>query len=125
MSAAEYLHPQQFHQLAMFMTAGEIKSTHTPNDAYRMGTRVHSDSDLWEKKKFRANIDGLSRRIEEQKGVERPVKVEDPVYVNQGGKPRLWDGHHRVAASEERNPKALLPVEYHPSFRSAFKDRYS
>ena len=117
MSAAESLSPVQF------MSARQIIATHTPND------RRTSDADdpaVWARKLEEsrqpddrgARPDGTSSVYEgvERQGVDlgskTPVMLQNPESVIPGYQPRVFDGHHRIAALSHLQPDAPIPVKY-------------
>ena len=120
MSAEENL---SYEQMAMYMTAEEIKN------------KVNSSADpgggnmenLWHQKLYEAKTgairnaryvptrkrkgNSLYESIKE-KGVQKPVELQ----YNKGDKftPKgvsIVEGHHRVAAAHDIDPKMIIPVE--------------
>jgi hypothetical protein len=117
MTATEALSPVQF------MSAREIISTHVPNDRLMRDT---DNSSVWARKLEEsrqpndqgARPDGTSSVYE---GVERqgvnlgsrtPVFLQHPGSVMPGESPRVFDGHHRIAALSHLLPDAPIPVQY-------------
>jgi len=113
MSSGDHLWSQQFNhqQLQMFMPAGELREN-IPND-FIPGDPWGSKSveELWTNKleasKHRTSPTmrhvSLYDRIASE-GVIRPVRV----HVGDG---TILDGHHRIAAASDIDPKMEVPVE--------------
>lgn len=99
----------QFHQLAMFMTAHELKHDVESGDAPGWG----SEREMWAHKRRAANLPhsgygGHSLRQDiAQHGVKMPVEVWHDKELK---RPLLANGHHRTAVAHDMDPKTLLPV---------------
>ena len=107
----------QYEQLQMFMPAGKLRQDVAPSD---FDADVHLsgwDNKLEESKRVRRHHlephnDGkkivghksLHESIEEE-GVVQPVEI-----VNRYGKDRVYEGHHRIAASADIAPTMEVPV---------------
>ena len=125
MSAQDNLSSQQWEQLPMFMTAEEVKNK--VNSSADPGG--HSMEDLWHHKLYEAKTgairnaryvptrkrkgNSLYESIKE-KGVQKPVELQrntkDTKFSKKGYS--LSEGHHRVAAAYDIDPKMYIPVEH-------------
>jgi hypothetical protein len=107
MAAHDNINPQQ---LAMLMTAQELHDIdsidvqQTPES--RFGGAWKSKDAMWKTKRAENRESGLKADIA-ARGVERPVELTHGRDLSGSV---LRDGHHRVQASFELNPKQLLPV---------------
>jgi len=128
MSSSDALHPQQ---LAMFIPAGELKATVYPPDVTDPNKHYEGDRErMWEDKLIEAKIPlpepspwmdprlhhmilgvphgaGLHESIQAS-GVLTPV----PLIDRDDKEPVLFEGHHRVAAAADIDPKMEVPVEH-------------
>ena len=132
MSSSDHIHPQQ---LRMFIPAGELKDSVYPPDVNQEKYYGNNRKQMWadklaETKATRLSVAELERigstatsisdvvgaithgagLHEEIKagGVQRPVEL-----INRDGKePVLFEGHHRVAAAADIDPKMEVPVEH-------------
>ena len=114
MSAHENLSGAQWHQLPMYKTAHELKTTIEPGDrAHSGGTTTE---DMWNQKSQEARRGDAASAYNialpgsmsfhesiQQKGVQVPVTI---------GRGLLLDGHHRVQSAYEVNPHSVVPVEH-------------
>lgn len=132
MSSRDHISTQQ---LQMFIPAGELKDSVYPPDVnqekYYGNNRkqmwadklaetkatMQSDAELerigstatsiWDVVDAITHGAGLHEKIKAS-GVQRPVEV-----INRDGKePILFEGHHRVAAAADIDPKMEVPVEH-------------
>lgn len=103
-------------QLPMFMTAPEIKARYKPMD-YTPSRHSNYD-DMWKEKSQEANtgLEGDSRIVSpgrngdktlvesiKKNGIVRPVLLSER---------SIFNGHHRIQAAHEIDPKMLIPVEH-------------
>ena len=111
MSSSDRLNPQQ---LRMFIPAGELikmKATSPPpsmpHGLWREGRNRENEwkwEDNRQENQYLVNVEGQDERIGEsilKRGVLNPVEV-GPTYV--------YEGHHRIAISEDINPTREIPV---------------
>jgi uncharacterized ParB-like nuclease family protein len=135
MSSSDRLNPQQ---LRMFIPAGELKANVYPPDVDQEKYYGNNQKQMWADKlsetKATAPSDaelerigstatsiwdvvdalthgaGLHEKIKAQ-GVQRPVQL---LPAEKRGQPTniLFDGHHRVAAAADIDPKMEVPVTY-------------
>lgn len=96
-------HPGRvYHQLPMFMTAGELhspdmkKGDHSealdgPHDVFMGGKLSEADET------------GLTKNIQ-KRGLHTPIKVD-------WDKNTVIDGHHRIAAANSVDPNMIIPVQ--------------
>ena len=133
---------QQFHQLPMFLSAREIRSTYRALDADRHDviddweadhetTRPETDDELFDRKYDDAidkdeigaetgpNSRSSLRDHLLEHGVHNPVSLELPGQSLSGLKPQILGGHHRVAVMSKHKPDALIPVEHHTDRNAA------
>ena len=113
MSSGDHLWSQQFkhEQLQMFMPAGELMKRKATSHPTSMPHEVpHTKWNAWKWKdnmredKYLVHVEGQDERIGEsilKRGVLNPVEV-GPTYV--------YEGHHRIAISEDINPTREIPV---------------
>lgn len=125
MSAQDNLSSQQWEQLPMFMTAGEIKSK-VNYSADPGGDNMES---LWHQKLYEAKTGAIRNaryvptRARKGASLYDSIKregVRKPVELNRnfdGGRHwpagyQLSEGHHRVAAAADIDPNMLVPVTH-------------
>ena len=107
--AAHVINPDQ---LRMLMTAQELHDTHsidvqqTPESRY--GGAWSTMSDMWSTKRRENKRSGLNKDVAAQ-GVQQPVELTSGRDV--AGEVIL-NGHHRIQAAYDANPRQLLPVEH-------------
>lgn len=109
----------QWEQLAMYMTAPEIKNKYDVHWEEIEAADAKDDSDLWDTKlkeskmRFGQTNSGSKKpsRYEtfKKEGVQNPVEIG---YSKEYPKGYIGEGHHRVASMEKINPNALLPVTH-------------
>jgi hypothetical protein len=117
--------PLSHEQLAMFMTAEEIKSK--VNSSADPGG--HDMEGLWHQKLYESKTgavrnaryvptrkrkgNSLYESVKE-KGVQKPVELQRNTKNTKFSKKgySLSEGHHRVAAAYDIDPKMLIPVEH-------------
>lgn len=103
--------------------AAHIIATHTPIDRL---SKDKSDEDVWARKLERTRSTAPDRRMvlpdgdgyrqvsmHEHigvRGVSKPVTLEDPDVVEPGARPRVFDGHHRLASAAAHGLE--VPVQY-------------
>lgn len=103
----------QYEQLQMFMPAGKLRQDVAPSD---FDADVHLSG--WDNKLEESKRGGYFRRHHldphhdkslhesiEEEGVVQPVEV-----YNRYGKDRVYEGHHRIAASADIDPTMEVPV---------------
>lgn len=113
----------QFHQLAMFHTADELKNNVTPLDAWQHASPAAMwDHKLQQNQTWAADLsqraEGTGPTMHEsigQQGVHTPVELMHSA----SGNTRLTEGHHRVASAFAHNPQSLIPVLHHEQFDPA------
>lgn len=108
--------PVSSEQLAMFMTAPEIKARYHPSDYSEL---AHGNVEtMWKIKSHEANtgLEGDSRiknpgRVHDKTLVEsvKTHGVVNPVLLSRNF---IKNGHHRIQAAHEVDPKMLIPVEH-------------
>ena len=111
MSSGDHVSPQQ---LQMFMPAGELRQN-IPND-YLPEADWNVDQSvegMWERKLKETKSDDIDRELQGRppdlhgsiasEGVKRPVRI----HVEDG---TILDGHHRIAAAADIDPKMEVPV---------------
>lgn len=99
----------------MFMTAQELHDSdsidvmQTPDS--RFGGAWSTKADMWKSKKRENKQDGnyLNKSIAAE-GVRKPVELTSGSDVTGSV---IRDGHHRIQAAYEHNPRMYLPVEHH------------
>ena len=110
MASSDSLQPMQ---LQMFMPAGKLRQDVAPSD---FDADVHLSG--WDNKLEESKRGGYFRRHHldphhdkslhesiEEEGVVQPVEI-----VNRYGKDRVYEGHHRIAASADIDPTMEVPV---------------
>ena len=102
--------PVSHEQLAMYMTAPEIKERYRafPADVRQAG----GEDNMWENKRNVAMTGKPSNSRAEATGetLAQNIKregIKQPVIL---GKDNILSGHHRVAAAEAVDPKMPIPV---------------
>lgn len=121
------LNEQQFAQ--------HIIETHAPGDRL---SKDKSDADVWARKlKVASTIDpnrggipvaenGAFREVSLHehiglKGVSKPVILQNPQAVPAGERPKVLDGHHRIASAARHG--LSVPVDYADSVEQAHEKR--
>lgn len=118
-------------QLAMFMTPKEIKSGFTPND----GASDESNARVWGRKlrESKKVPSGGGIPVQRSPGQYETLSLHDhiaekgvskAVYIG-ARDPKVYDGHHRVAAANASRPDDLIPVLHADSPEDAFAHRGS
>lgn len=136
------------YQLPMFMTAREIYGQFAPVDqvsVYKGGNsilptsyRMEGEDEMWVRKSREARGDTVySKNFEfddptkpvlsltesiKQEGVKNPVQLQYPDYAENGERPKIHGGHHRIAASLDVAPDRLMPVLFHRNIVEAMYD---
>lgn len=108
-----------YGQIPMFMTGSEIKEHIGENTPDKRPNE--SIDEMWERKKKESQVPGSSistRKPEKgmpsleesikEKGFDTFVRI---MPTDKGD--RLLDGHHRVAAAANVDPKMLIPIKWH------------
>lgn len=118
MSAGDHLSGAQFR------TASEIIATHSPTDRLKGDT---DDASIWARKLEASRkpsplgarpdgtsslYEGLAKRGPVIGSVAEPVTLQHPEAVAPGERPRVLDGHHRIAAMGELAPETPIPVAF-------------
>ena len=132
MSSSDALHPQQ---LRMFIPAGELKDSVYPPDVnqekYYGNNRkqmwadklaetkatMPSDTELEQVASTANSIWDVVDAITHGAGLHEKIKasgVQTPInLINRDDKePILFEGHHRVAAAADIDPKMEIPIEH-------------
>ena len=102
MSSSAHLHPKL---LAMFIPASELRQN-IPNDYYPQSEQDQSVEGMWERKLKETKSDDIHPDLHgsiASEGVKRPVRI----HVEDG---TILDGHHRIAAAADIDPKMEVPV---------------
>lgn len=134
---ARNLNTEQFHQLPMFAPAHTLKDggigRHNPGDLHESTfnegglyvERLEEPHEMWDRKLEDSHDSGVHELVGRE-GVRRPVRLnaglpEDPnptMPAYQRHKymaiPRgtIMDGHHRIAAANDHNPNAEVPIAW-------------
>jgi len=103
------LNPNQFQ---MFMPAHELMATHSIDiqryPGARLGGHWKSHDEMWKTKRKENKADGLGKHVAEH-GVHEPVLLAHQQEFNG---PSISNGHHRIAAAYDANPRSEVPVEH-------------
>jgi hypothetical protein len=103
----------QWEQLAMYMTAPEIKNKYSVHSDEIEDSNVVDESALWNKKlKESRKRNGSSKSRYEtfkKEGVQSPVEIG---YSRNYPEGYIGEGHHRVVSMEKSRPEKLLPVTH-------------
>lgn len=119
------LNPRQF-QLFMFAPASQLADpkqvVHNDVTAYSVNRGVREESaqaQVSKRKLKEAKFSGLHDSIARE-GVREPVEMGPGNYSPPRGsfrgardKPKLYNGHHRVFAANDINPRMEIPVSWH------------
>ena len=111
--------------------AAHIIATHTPND--RLSNDA-SEEAVWARKLERTMSTEPNRRMVVPEGdgyrevslhehigingVSKPVTLQDPSAVQPGERPRVFDGHHRLASAAAHGQE--VPVRYANSIEDSW-----
>jgi hypothetical protein len=137
MAASDHLHPEQ---LKMFMSAREIMAGYDPHEGDRMYKGTHlqvaagapkpafpehgsvheleseTNQDMWDRK-LQESKPLLYNNLKKE-GVKDPIPLTTLHY--QGShRPMVGGGQHRIAAMNDIDPDALMPVLHHENIIAA------
>jgi hypothetical protein len=103
----------QWEQLAMYMTAPEIKNKYSVHVEEMEDSNVTDEGTLWNKKlkesRQRSGNPKSRYEIFKKEGVQSPVEIG---YSRDYPEGYIGEGHHRVASMEKIDPNKLIPVTH-------------
>lgn len=99
MAAHEHLRQEQF------MMAKELHRM--PSGDVRPEQR---QSSMWRSKRRENERTGLDVHVAKH-GVHNPIQIAHGLLTH-GGKPVIWEGHHRIEAAYRHDPHMKVPVQH-------------